>query len=331
MMSIRAGLRLVAIGLCAATAAPIGAQVQNYPAKAVRVIVPHPPGGGPLDGPARGMADYLGKSLGQQFVVENRDGADGILGTEQVVKAAPDGYTLLTTSSSVITLNAFLRANLPYDTSRDLDPVGYIGVINSVIVVHPSVPAKSMRELIDLARAKPDSITWGTLGTTSIGTLLVSELRKDFGAAFYMIPYKSTVQALLGTVAGDVNVVAYAAGESARFSKAGKVRPLAITGSRRATELPDVPTLAELGVNMKFRNWVGTFAPAGTPRDIIRRLNAEMAKGVADVQYRQRYLDSVGLSVDEVSGASPEKFSEFIRTDREGIAEIVTAAGIQKR
>jgi len=317
----------LSFGLAALSAA----QAQNYPAKSVRVIVPHPPGGGPLDGPARGMAEYLGKALGQTFVVENRDGADGILGTEAAVKATPDGYTLLTTSASVITLNSFVRAKLPYDTSRDLDPVGYIGVINSVVLVHPSVPAKSMRELLDLARAKPDTISWGTLGTTSIGSLLIGLFRKDFGASFYMIPYKSTVQALLGTVAGDVNVVAYAVGEAARFSKAGKLRPLATTGGKRWPDLPDVPTLGEAGINLKFRNWVGTFAPAGTPKEIIRRLNAEMAKAIADAQYRQRYLTSVGLSIDEVSGAPPEKFAEFIKADREGYAEIVKAAGIEKR
>ncbi len=325
------GRLIAAFALILLCAALPQASAQNYPVKAVRVIVPHPPGGGPIDGPARGMADYLGKGFGQIFMVENRDGADGLIGTEAVVKSAPDGYNLLTTSASVITLNSFVRSNLPYDSSRDLDPVGYIGVINSVVLVHPSVPAKSMRELLDLARARPNTISWGTLGTTSIGSLLIGLFKNDFNAPFYMIPYKSTVQALLGTVAGDVNVVAYAVGDAARFAKAGKVRALAITGSRRATELPDVPTLGEVGVNQKFRNWVGMFAPAGTPKDIIRRLNAEMAKAVGDAQFRQRYLESVGLSTDEVSGASPEKFSEFIKTDRQAYAEIVKLAGIEKR
>ena len=307
------------------------AHAQSYPTKSVRVLVPHPPGGGPIDGPARGMSEYLGKGLGQSFLVENRDGADGLIGTDAVVKSAPDGYTLLATSASVITLNSFVRANLPYDTSRDLDPVGYIGVINSVVLVHPSVPAKTMRELIDLARAKPNTVSWGTLGTTSIGSLLIGLLKSEFNAPFYMIPYKSTIQALLGTVAGDVNVSAYAVGDAARFAKAGKVRALAITGGKRAAELPDVPTLAEVGVNQKFRNWVGMFAPAGTPRDIVRRLNAEMAKTLADGQYRQRYLEAVGLSIDEVSGVAPEKFIEFIKADRQAYAEIVKMAGIEKR
>jgi tripartite-type tricarboxylate transporter receptor subunit TctC len=316
-------------GLCTA---PPGARAQNYPVKSVRMIVPHPAGGGPIDGPARGMAEYLGKAFGQTFVVENRDGADGLIGTEAAVKSAPDGYTLLTTSASVITLNSFVRANLPYDTSRDLDPVGYIAVINSVVLVHPSVPAKSMRELLDLARAKPNTISWGTLGTTSLGSLLIGLFKtKDFNASFYMIPYKSTVQALLGTVAGDVNVVAYAVGDAARLSKAGKLRALAISGGKRAPDLPDVPTLGEVGINLRFRNWVGTFVPAGTSKDIVRRLNAEMAKAVADAQYRQRSLELVGLSTDEVSGVLPEKFAEFIKADREGYAEIVKVAGIEKR
>ncbi len=307
------------------------ALAQNYPVKSVRVIVPHPPGSGPIDGPARGMADYLGRALGQTFVVENRDGADGILGTEAAVKSTPDGYTLLTTSASVITLNSFVRAKLPYDTMRDLDPVGYIGVINSLVMVHPSVPAKSLRELLDLAKAKPDSITWGTLGTTSVGSLLIGLFRKDYGARFYMIPYKSTVQALLGTVAGDVNVVAYAVGEGARMTKAGKLRALALTGTRRTPELPDIPTLDELGIHLGFRNWVDTCAPAGTPKDIVRRVNAEMAKALADPQFRQRSVEAFGLNADDVSGASPEKFAEFIKADRDGYAEIVKAAGIEKR
>lgn len=325
------GRLIASLALLSIFALSPAAHAQNYPTKSVRVLVPHPPGGGPIDGPARGMAEYMGKGLGQSFLVENRDGADGLIGTDAVVKSAPDGYTLLATSASVITLNSFVRANLPYDTSRDLDPVGYIGVINSVVLVHPSVPAKTMRELIDLARAKPNTISWGTLGTTSIGSLLIGLLKSEFNAPFYMIPYKSTIQALLGTVAGDVNVSAYAVGDATRFAKAGKVRALAITGGNRAVELPDVPTLGEVGVNQKFRNWVGMFAPAGTPRDIVRRLNAEMAKTLADGQYRQRYLEAVGLSVDEVSGVSPEKFIEFIKADRQAYAEIVKMAGIEKR
>jgi tripartite-type tricarboxylate transporter receptor subunit TctC len=330
-MSIRNPVIALLLVLLGTVVALPSVLAQNYPTKSVRMIVPHPAGGGPLDGPARGMAEILGRALGQTFVIENRDGADGMIGTEVVVKSAPDGYTLLTTSAAVITLNSFVRANLPYDTTRDLEPIGYIGAINSMILANPSVPAKSLRELLDLAKAKPNSLTWGTLGNTSVGNLLIGLFKKDFDAPFYTIPYKSTVQALLGTVSGDVNVVAYAVGDGTRFAKQGKLRALAITGRDRVADLPDVPTLGDLGINLKFRNWIGTFAPAGTSKDIVRKVNAEMAKGVADPAYRQKFLYTLGVFPDEVSGAPPEKFAEFIKADREGYAEITKAAGIEKR
>jgi tripartite-type tricarboxylate transporter receptor subunit TctC len=304
---------------------------QGYPAKPVRVIVPHPTGGGPVDGPARGLAEHMSRSLGQTLVVENRDGGDGIIGTVAVVKSAPDGYTLLFTSASVITLNALVRAEVPYDSARDLTPVAYVGAINSLVLVHPSVPAGSLADLIALAKAKPDTITWGTLGTTSIGPLLISLFKKEFGASFYMIPYKSTVQALLGTVAGEINVTAYAVGEGTRLTKAGKLRALAVTGAKRPPELPDVPTLEEAGVNLRFRNWVGLFAPAGTPVEVVRRLNAAAAKALADPQYTGKFLDRLGIGTDEVTGTSAEQFAAFIKTDRVAYENIVKIAGIQKR
>jgi tripartite-type tricarboxylate transporter receptor subunit TctC len=328
---MRSGNRFVALSiLLGAFVAVAPALAQNYPTKPVRMIVPHPAGGGPLDGPARGMAEILGRALGQTVVIENRDGADGMIGTEVVVKSSPDGYTLLTTSASVITLNAFIRT-LPYNTARDLDPVGYIGAISSVVLVHPSVPANNLRELLDLAKAKPNSITWGTLGNISIGNLVIGLFKKEYGVSFYTIPYKSTVQALLGAVAGDVNVVAYAVGDGARMNKSGKLRALVITGGERVAELPGVPTLRDVGFNLKFRNWIGTFAPVGTPKDVIRRLNAEMAKGVADPVYRQKFLLTLGVFPDEFSGVSPEKFAEFIKADREGYAEMVKILGREKR
>ena len=136
--------------------------------------MPHPGGGGPVDAPARGLAEYLAKTLGQSFVVENRDGAQGIIGTEALVKSPPDGYTLLFTSASVITLNALVLKNVPYDSERDLAPVAYVGSIDNLLMVHPSVPARNLQELIALAKAKPNSVTWGTLGTTGSGSLVMA-------------------------------------------------------------------------------------------------------------------------------------------------------------
>ena len=329
MTSLRASI-LVLILLVAGGAVP-AAHGQVYPAKPVRLIVPHPGGGGPLDAPGRGLAEYLGKSLGQSFVVENRDGAQGIIGAAAVTKSEPDGYTLLFTSSSVITVNALVRASVPYDAERDFDPVAYVGVINSLLMVHPSVPAKDLTELIALAKAKPNAITWGTLGTTSVGPLLIGWFRKHTGAEFYMIPYKSTVQALMATVAGDVNVVAYAVGQGSKLVKAGKLRALAIVASKRADVLPDVPSTVEQGVDLKFRNWIGLFAPRNTPKDIIERLNRATGVALADATFRQKYLHAVGVFEDEMSGTSPEKFAAFIREDRQAYEDVVKAAGIQKQ
>ena len=304
---------------------------QNYPTKPVRIIVPHPAGGGPVDAPARGLAEYLAKVLGQPFIVENRDGAQGIIGTEAVIKSPPDGYALLFTSASVITLNALVLKSVPYDSERDLAPVAYVGSIDNLLMAHPSVPARNLQELISLAKAKPNSVTWGTLGTTGSGSLVMAWFKKQRDAQFYMIPYKSTLQAVLATVAGEVDVVSYAVGQGAQFVKAGKLRAIMVIGSRRVAVLPDVPTAAELGVDLKFRGWMGLFAPKRTPANIIARLNAASAGALADAGYQQKYLDAVGVSEDEVTGVSAEKFAAFIREDRNAYEEVVTAAGITRK
>lgn len=307
------------------------AQAQGYPAKPVKVIVPHPTGGGPVDGPARGMADFLSRALSQPFVVENRDGADGIIGTEALVKSAPDGYTTMITTASVVTMNELVRASLPYNSARDLAPVAYIGAMQSLLLVHPSVPAKSLREFIELGKAKPNAISWGTLGTTSNGPLLIGLFKKDYGALFYMIPYKSTIQALQGTVAGDVNAVAYAVGGATGMVKAGKLRALAYTGAKRHVNFPDVPTFAEERAKLDFLTWVGMFAPAATPRDIVRRLNGEAVKILSDSNFTQKFLDTQGIETSEVSRGTPEQFAQFIRADRLAYEVAVKAAGIEKR
>ena len=323
-------MRLVAASAFAATCFAFPAQSQNYPSKPVKVIVPHPTGGGPVDLPARGLADSLTRAMGQTFVVENRDGADGIIGAEALAKSAPDGYTLGVTSASVITMNELTRASLPYNSARDFAPLVYIGAIESLLLVNPSVPARSLRELLDLARAKPNTVSWGTLGTTSNGPLLIGMFRQSQGASFYMIPYKSNIQAVQGTVAGDVNVVAYAAGGAASLVKAGKLRPLAYTGNTRSAAFPEVPTFAESGVKLGFKTWIGMFAPARTPNDIVKRINAESVKLLSDSSFTAKFLQSQGVEPDETSRVSAEQFAQFIKADRAAYEEAVKAAGIEK-
>ena len=228
-------------------------------------------------------------------------------------------------------MNELIRFSLPYNSIRDFAPVVYIGAIESLLLVHPSVPAKTVGELLDLARAKPDGISWGTLGTTSNGPLMIGIFRQSLGASFYMIPYKSNIQAVQGTVAGDVNVVAYAAGGASPFVKSGKLRPLAYTGNTRDANFPDVPTFAESGIKLAFKTWIGMFAPSKTPTDIVRRLNAESVKLLSDSAFTQKFLQSQGVQPSETSRASPEEFAQYIRLDRVAYEEAVKAAGIAKR
>ncbi|MFM9970700.1 MAG: Bug family tripartite tricarboxylate transporter substrate binding protein [Burkholderiales bacterium] len=303
---------------------------QSYPTKTVRIIVPHP-AGGPVDVPPRGAAPLLAQIFGQPFVIENRDGADGIIGAEACAKAAPDGHTLCTTASSVITTNPLVRSNLPYDPPRDFAPIIHMGALNSAFLVNPRVPANSLLELIDLARAKPGTLTFATLGATSVGPIFIGWAKAVEKAEFYQIPFKSTIQGLQAAVAGEVNIASYSAGATATLAKAGKIRPLAVIGANRSKFLPDVPTLKEAGVDLTFRAWVGMFAPVATPREIVRRLNAEIAKLYADPAFIEKFVASQGLEVDEITARAPELFAEMMRADREIVARMVAVAGIPRQ
>jgi tripartite-type tricarboxylate transporter receptor subunit TctC len=316
--------------LAAALVAAPQAWAQAWPSKTVRIIVPHP-AGGPVDLPPRGVAQELSKTLGQPFIIENRDGGDGFIGAEACAKAPPDGHTFCTTASSVITINPLVRSRMPYDPVKDFAPVVQLGALNSVFVTSASVPVNSMGELVELAKAKPNSLTFATLGGTSLGPIFIGWVRNDRGAQFYQIPFKSTIQGLQAAIAGEVNVATYAANAVAPQVRAGKIKALAVTGNRRSSFLPDVPTIKEAGFNFDFRSWVGMFAPAATPREIVKRMNAETARLLADAQFREQFITRAGVEVDEATGRSPEEFAEFLRTDRELIGRLVELAGIPKQ
>ena len=303
---------------------------QGYPARTVRIIVPHG-AGGPADVPPRGIAQSLAQILGKPFVIENREGADGVIGAEVCAKAPPDGYTLCSTTSSVITLNPAIHSQLPYDPPRDFVPLVYFGASNNALLVHPSMAVNSAKELFDLARAKPDSITWGGMAATGTGSVVLNWLKNSLGASFYQIPYKSTVQAMQATVSGSVQVMAYAVGPSAGLVKGGKLKALAMVGGRRSPLLPEVPTMKELGYDFEYSSWFGMFAPAKTPPDIVRRLNTEMGKLLADKEFTAKYLGTQGIDADELTGRSSEEFASFLRTDKENVARILHAAGIKKQ
>ena len=184
------------------------ASAQSWPSKTVRIVVPHT-AGAPFDGELRQFAQSMSQAFGQPFVLDNRDGADGAIGAEACAKSAPDGYTLCATTSSVITLNPLVHLKLPYDAEKDFVPIVHVGVLNSAVIAHPSVPVNSFRELMTLARSKPDAVSFGTMGATSYGTLLMGWLRAKNGVSLYGVPYKNATQSMTAAVGGEVQVTTY--------------------------------------------------------------------------------------------------------------------------
>ncbi len=312
----------------AVTLAASSAFSQSYPTKVVRIIVPHP-AGGPADVPARGIAQSLSQILGQAFVVENRDGADGIIGAEACAKATPDGYTLCSMSNGVTVVNPVVRKKLPYDTARDFAPIVQWGVLYSMIMAIPSVPANSMQEVLALLKAKPESLTLGTYGQINFASMVGKYAKARLGAAFYPIPYKSASQALQAAVAGQVQVVGYGLGQAATLVKAGKMKPLAINSEKRLPAFPNVPTIKETGIDVGFQSWFGFFAPAGTPKDVVLRLNTEIAKLIGDPPFRAKFLTSQGLEPDYATGASPEVMARYLAEDREEFIKLAKIAEIE--
>jgi tripartite-type tricarboxylate transporter receptor subunit TctC len=312
--------------LIAAALTVFGAALaQGYPAKPVRVIVPHG-AGGPIDVLVRGLGQYLQQSLGQPFIVDNRGGGDGIAGAEACARAAPDGYVLCATATNVVTIGPSMHTRLPYDPPRDYVAVARVGILDSALVVHPSVPANSVKELIDLARARPESIGWASFGPNTSSYMYMEWLRKLHGAPFLHVPYKTAIQSQNATVAGEVQVNLYAAGQAAALAKAGKLKVLAVTGDKPSPFLPGVPPFKEAGIDLPWRTWFGVFAPAGTPREVVQRLNAEINRTVASAQYVQKFLTTQGITP---APGTPEDFSAFLKSDRELFARMMKVIGVK--
>ena len=308
--------------------APATAWSQAYPAKTVRVIVPHPPGG-PGDVPPRGFAQALAQKMGQAFVIENREGADGLIGAEACMKAAPDGYTLCATSAGVIQINPALRREPTYDLTK-FTAIVHTGTLQQLMLANAATPGNTMKEVFAAARAKPGSITVGTFGGINLANLFVGWTKAELGLEFYPIPYKSASQSVQASMAGDVNIVSFAAGPGAKMVQSGKMKALAIS-PRRSSLLPEVPSLREAGVGFDFNTWWGWFAPVGLPREIVRRFNSELAQLIADPQFNAKFLASQGMVTDHPSGASPEEFEKFIRVEQEEFQKLARLLGLKQQ
>jgi tripartite-type tricarboxylate transporter receptor subunit TctC len=297
----------------------------GYPGKVVRIIVPAAAGGG-ADIIARIFAQPLGKSLGQNFVVDNRPGASNIIGTEIVAKAPPDGYTLVLGTTGPLANNPLLYAKLPYDSIKDFAPISNVANSAFVLVVHPSLPVNSVAELIALAKAKPGELVYASWGRGSATHLATELLMTMTQVKLVQVPYKGSGNAMPDMLAGNVQMAFDSMLSSVPYIRVGRLRPLGISALKRSSVIPDVPTLAESGLaGFEAGSWYGFLAPAKTPHEIVTKLHGEIIKALKLPEVQER-LASLGT---EPIGSTPEEFAEQIRRDLEKWGKVVQAAGIQ--
>lgn len=299
------------------------ALAQDFPSRAIKLVVPYSAGGLP-DVMARIIAQRVTESIGQPVLVENLPGAGGIGGTETVVKAAADGYTLLVTDGSQLTVNPHLYSKLSYDPVKTLTPVSLVGAAPLFMAVNTSVPAKTLAELIALAKSKPGQLNYGSPGIGSMPHLSVEALKAAVGIDTQHIPYKGSQQSVQALLAGDITFSMVALGSVAAQMAAGRVRLLAISAPTRSAQLPDIPTFIELGIaDFNFQPRIGIVAPARTPAAIIAKLSAEIAKASKHPDTVQRF-NAVNI---EAVGSTPEAYAAIIRADYERNGRIVKLSG----
>ena len=300
------------------------ASAQSYPVKPVRIVVPFAPGGG-VDVTARILAQKLTERMGQSVIVDNRTGASGIIGTEYVAKSAPDGYTLLVGSQTTQAVVPAMYGKLNYDTMRDFAPVTQIAVSPMLIVVHPSLPVKTVKDLIALAKARPGQLTFGA---ASGGTPhMAGELFKlNAGVDLLFVPYKGEGPAIADAMGGQISMVFSNLPVALPQTQGGRLRALAVTSPQRVPTAPQIPTAAESGLpGYEAATWFGLFAPAATPRDVIARLQTEAAAGLNAPDVKER-MAVQGLFV---VANTPEQFANFLKTEVPRWAKVVRDAGIK--
>jgi tripartite-type tricarboxylate transporter receptor subunit TctC len=296
---------------------------QTYPTRSVRMIVPFAPGGG-SDIIARVLAPHMSGLLGQQVIIDNRPGAGTIIGAEIAAKAPPDGYTLFLGITGTMAINPSMYRKLPYDPVRDFAAVGLVGTGPNVLVVHPALPARSIRELIAVAKAHPGKLSYASAGTGGAPHLAGELFKSMAGIDMVHIPYKGAAPATTDLLAGQVQVMFAGMGAALPFIKSGRLRALGVAGAKRSRALPDVPTIGEYLQGFEASTWFGVFAPAATPRTVITRLNADLAKIVALPEV-ERQLAGQGY---EPLTSTPEELAAYIRSEIAKWAKVIRDAKI---
>jgi tripartite-type tricarboxylate transporter receptor subunit TctC len=298
------------------------ASAQEFPSRALRLIVPVAPGGG-TDILGRLLARKLGELYGQQVVVDNRPGAGTVIGSDLMAKSPPDGYTM-SLQINALAANQTLYAKLPYDTLRDFAPVVLIAATSNVLVVHPSLPVRSAPEFVALARARPDQIAYASTGVGGSEYLATELLKLNTGIKMVHVPYKGTAPALHAILSGEAQAMVAALPGTIPFIQAGRVRALGVTSAQRAPAMPELPTLMEAGVRgYEYTTWYGLFVPGATPRDVIAKLNAAVMRILGQADFRAQ-LARDGL---DPIGGTPESFEAYFRAEVEKLGAALRAAG----
>ena len=302
-----------------------GVHAQAYPSKPIRIIVPFA-AGGPADITARTVAPRLTELLGPAIIVDNRGGANGLIGAEAVIRSAPDGYTLLMSTSSITAINMVTYGDKPpYDTLRDLQPLSPVMFTTSLIVLHPSMPARSLKEFVALAKSRPGQITFGSAGIGGTLHFGIEMLQSEAKVKLTHVPFKGAGPAVTDLIGGQINGMFVDLPVVSPYVKSGKVRALAVTSRERSQYFPDVPTTKEAGYpGVEMTNCYGLLVPAKTPREIVMKVHDAVVKAVATPAVRER-LTSVGADPQSMS---PEEFARFIRADIEKRAKLAKSAGI---
>lgn len=332
LLSSRRGRRVLptvwGIGIAASWCVALSCvtcHAQSYPNRPLRFVSPYPPGGA-VDILARFLGQHLHDSLGQPVIVENRAGGSGIVGTAAVAKAAPDGYTLLMASSGPLAVNPSMFPDLPYDPTRDLAPITMVAIVPSVLAVHPSIPAKSVKQLIALAKANPGELNFSSSGNGGSGHLAGEMFNLMAGIRMTHIPYRGTGPSVIGLLSGEVSLSFENMLSLLAYVKEGRVRGLAVTSVKRSQAAPELPTIAESGLpGYSAGPWFAILAPAGTPRDIVNVLNRELVK----ILRRPDVVKRLSADGGDVVAGTPEELSEYIRSEIRTWAKVIREANIK--
>jgi tripartite-type tricarboxylate transporter receptor subunit TctC len=301
------------------------AVAQPYPSKAVRIIVPFPPGAG-VDIVTRAVSGRFSEALGQQLIIDNRAGAGGILGAELATKAAPDGYTLLMGTAGMLTVIPHLNSKAPYSVERDFSPVSQVASVPSLLVVHPSLPVKSVKDLITLAKAKPGAINYASTGNGTLPHLAAEFFKLQARVDMVHVPYKGSAPATTDLLGGNVEVFFGNMLSVIEQVRSGRLRALAVTSLRRQAVAQDIPTMVESGFpGFEAGTWFGLLVPAGTQRDIINRLQSDVAKAVRQPDVQKQLAGQGATTI----GSTPEEFAAYIKSESAKWAKVLAASGVK--